>query len=261
MVFGTDTQRMFCAAQMVSAIGFLELSKLAHLYQTDAGGFDFFAAANLCFILSQNNRGSDQAEKNTLYRNVLSSLSEGRMRHSQANPDLSVSKKDAAAGIEMWSCGQLMSWAETAEEQDEHAVSMLAMAKDESCLSNLDPSEKAGKCYAVAWRLLCVTRSRAAIRPDEQQLCNGAELYVAMIPYDWRIASAAPGTRSFNNYCLGIFHFYGSASVCYKKYQTLNEHADLAITNATLTAVSDSIASDSGWLEYTLAFIGFDMYD
>ena len=246
---------------MVSAIGPLELSKLAHLYQTDAGGFDFFAAANLYSILSQNNRGSDQAEKNTLYRNALSSLSEGRMRHSQANPDLSVSKKDAAADIEFGACGGLMSWAETAEEQDEHAASMLAMAKDESCLSNLDRAAKARRCYALAWRLLCVRPSRAAIRPDEQQLCNGAELYVAKIQYDWRIASAAPGTRTFNFYCLAIFHFYGSASVCYKKYQTLNEHADLAITNATLTAVSDSIASDSGWLEYALALIGFDMYD
>ena len=64
-----------------------------------------------------------------------------------------------------------------------------------------------------------------------------------------------------NYFCLSIFHVYGSASVCYKKYQTLNDHADLAITNATLIAVSDSIASDSGWLEYALAILGFDMYD
>ena len=103
--------------------------------------------------------------------------------------------------------------------------------------------------------------SRAAIRPDEQQLHNGVELYVAIISFLWRRALNRRGTRRGISPCLRIFHFYGSGSVCYKKYQTLNDHADLAITNATLIAVSDSIASDSGWLEYALAMLGFDMYD
>ena len=139
--------------QIVSAVGPLELNKLAQLYQTDAGGFDFFAAARLYDLLSRFTRGSNQATKNAHFRSALNALSEGQLRHCQTNAARSVSKKQTVVQrMEVICCGQLMSWAETADGQEEHEALMLAMAKDKSFLGSLAPGERAESFYAVAWR-------------------------------------------------------------------------------------------------------------